>query len=374
MRFPCFLLVICIWIFNFVKSEETLETYIVQIDPQINIINEYSFLAANEELQPRLLHRYNHVFSGFSARLSAAEVRAMENTEGFVSVHRENVYELDTTQTPNFLGLNQNTGFWKSSNYGKGVIIGILDSGITPGHPSFSDEGVPPPPAKWKGRCDFNSSACNNKLIGARSFLTESPSPVDEKGHGTHTSSTAGGNFVRGASVFGSANGTASGVAPLAHVAMYKVCGVEGCLESAFLAGIDAAIGDGVDILSISLSSPLAPYYRDSIAIGAFRAVEKGIFVSCSAGNLGPASGSVNNVAPWILTVGASTIDRRLAATVVLGDGQKLSGEAVFQPHNFSSADLALVFPGATNTNSSECNPGTLDKAEVVIEIRNVPF
>ncbi|XP_047965586.1 subtilisin-like protease 3 [Salvia hispanica] len=293
----------------------------------------------------------------------------MENTEGFVSVRREKVYELHTTHTPNFLGLNQNAGFWKSSNYGKGVIIGILDSGITPGHPSFSDEGVPPPPAKWKGRCDFNSSGCNNKLIGARSFLAESPSPVDEQGHGTHTSSTAGGNFVRGAGVYGSANGTSSGVAPLAHVAMYRVCGVQGCPESALLAGIDAAIGDGVDIMSMSLGVASVPFYSDSVALGAFRAVEKGVFVSCSAGNRGPSSGSVSNAAPWVLTVGASTVDRRLAATVVLGDGQKLSGEAMFQPRNFSSAHLALVFPGARDNTSSKCSPGTLDKAEVAGKI-----
>ncbi|KAG6396984.1 hypothetical protein SASPL_143145 [Salvia splendens] len=336
MRFPCFLLVICICLFNFVKAEETLETYIVHIDPQISNINQYSLFAANE---PRLLHRYNNVFSGFSARLSAAEVKAMENTEGFVLVRREKVYELHTTHTPNFLGLNQNAGFWNSSNYGKGVIIGVMDTGITPGHPSFSDKGVSPPPAKWKGQCDFKS--CNNKLIGARSFLSESPSPADEQGHGTHTSSTAGGNFVRGASVFGSANGTASGVAPLAHVALYKVCGVQGCPESALLAGIDAAIGDGVDIISMSLGVASVPFYSDSVALGAFRAVEKVFF----------------------------TVDRRLGATVVLGDGQKLSGEAVFQPRNFSSADLALVFPGARDNSSSKCSPGMLDKAEVAGKI-----
>ncbi|KAL1568992.1 subtilisin-like protease 3 [Salvia divinorum] len=293
----------------------------------------------------------------------------MENTEGFVSVRREKVYDLDTTHTPNFLGLSQNAGFWKSSNYGKGVIIGLLDSGITPGHPSFNDEGVPPPPAKWKGQCDFKSSGCNNKLIGARSFLSESPSPADEQGHGTHTSSTAGGNFVRGASVFGSANGTASGVAPLAHVAMYKVCGSRGCPESALLAGMDAAIGDGVDIISMSLGIESIPFFSDSVAVGAFRAVEKGVFVSCSAGNRGPSSYSVSNAAPWVLTVGASTVDRRLAATVVLGDGQKLTGEAVSQPRNFSSVDMALVFPGARNSTTSECRPGTLDEAQVAGKI-----
>jgi len=91
-----------------------------------------------------------------------------------------------------------------ASGFGDGVIIGVLDTGIFPYHPSYSGDGMPPPPAKWKGRCDFNGSACNNKLIGARSFESD-PSPLDNNGHGTHTSSTAAGAVVHGAQVLGRA-------------------------------------------------------------------------------------------------------------------------------------------------------------------------
>ncbi|KAM1339071.1 hypothetical protein ACFX13_038706 [Malus domestica] len=52
-----------------------------------------------------------------------------------------------------------------------GVIIELLDTGIGLKHPSFSDEGVSTPPAKWKGKCDFNGTVCNNKLIGAQNFV-----------------------------------------------------------------------------------------------------------------------------------------------------------------------------------------------------------
>lgn len=93
--------------------------------------------------------------------------------------------------------MNQNLGFWKDSNYGKGLIIGVLDSEIIPNHPSFSDEGMPPPPAKRKGKCEFNFTACNNKLIGARKFSIGNETPLDESGHGTHTASTTAGNFVQ---------------------------------------------------------------------------------------------------------------------------------------------------------------------------------
>ncbi|KAG6738221.1 hypothetical protein POTOM_057829 [Populus tomentosa] len=94
----------------------------------------------------------------------------------------------------------QNLGFWNHSNYGKEVIIGVLDTGIKASHPSFSDEGMPPPPAKWKGKCEFNATLCNNKLIGARSLYLPGKPPVDDNGHGTHTASTAAGSWVQGAS------------------------------------------------------------------------------------------------------------------------------------------------------------------------------
>ncbi|KAL0373120.1 UNVERIFIED_CONTAM: Subtilisin-like protease SBT1.4 [Sesamum calycinum] len=121
----------------------------------------------------------------------------MEKKTGFISARPQQVLPLHTTHTPNFLGLQQNMGFWRDSNYGKGIIIGVLDTGILPDHPSFSDEGMPPPPAKWKGRCEFSfTGACNNKLIGARHFRNGDGTPLDFDGHGTHTAGTAAG--VRG--------------------------------------------------------------------------------------------------------------------------------------------------------------------------------
>ncbi|KAF5775047.1 putative cucumisin [Helianthus annuus] len=192
------------------NSDQT-ETYIVHLNAPDGVRFDKpedrrgwynSFLkasTADSDVKPSLIHAYHNVFTGFAAKLTADQVKAMENMDGFVSARRERVYKLHTTHTPTFLGLHQNLGVWNGSNYGKGIIIGVLDTGITPGHPSFDDKDVPPPPAKWKGKCD--GSWCNNKLIGARDFTnsTGTGSPVDEEGHGTHTSSTAAGNFVDGA-------------------------------------------------------------------------------------------------------------------------------------------------------------------------------
>lgn len=170
----------------------------------------------------RLVYSYKNVISGFAARLTEEELRAMESKDGFISARPEKMLRQLTTHSPNFLGLHQEMGFWKESNFGKGVIIGVLDSGVLPSHPSFSGEGIPPPPAKWKGRCESNASECNNKLIGARSFnvaakaakgVTAEP-PLDDDGHGTHTASTAAGAFVKNAGALENAKGTAVGMAP----------------------------------------------------------------------------------------------------------------------------------------------------------------
>ncbi|KVH91922.1 subtilisin-like protease SBT1.7 [Cynara cardunculus var. scolymus] len=311
-----------------------------------------------------MVFAYHNVLTGFAAKMSAEQAKAMETMEGFISARPQRKYSTQTTHTPNFLGLHQNLGFWAGSNYGKGIIIGVLDTGTTPAHPSFNDEGILPPPAKWKGKCDV--AGCNNKLIGLRNLTGISEEHFDEDGHGTHTSSTAAGSFVDDANVFGNANGTAVGMAPLAHVAMYKVCTLEDCEESAILAGMDAAVEDGVDVLSLSLGGESLPFYQDGIAVGAFTAMQKGIFVACSAGNSGPFNSSLSNEAPWILTVGASTVDRKISSTVSLGNKALLDGESLFQPKDFSKTLLPLVYPGANGVgNTAWCAEGSLDDVDV---------
>ncbi|PHT58004.1 hypothetical protein CQW23_00367 [Capsicum baccatum] len=163
---------------------------------------------------PRLIYSYHHFLTGFAAMLSPDDPKEMEKMEGF--------------------------------NYGKAVIFGVIHTGIFPDHSSFSDDGMPPPPDKWKGECEFNVTKCNNKLICARYFKSAGIDPWDEDGHGTHTANTAAGRFVPGANVFGSANGTAAGVAPLSHVAIYKACSALDCFGSDILAAMDMAIEDGL--------------------------------------------------------------------------------------------------------------------------------
>ncbi|KAK9087718.1 hypothetical protein Syun_030112 [Stephania yunnanensis] len=325
---------------------------------------------------------------GFAARLMEDELKVMRSMPEVVAVRPDRRLQVHTTYSYKFLGLNAGKeGAWMRSGFGRGVIVGVLDTGVWPESPSFSDRGMPPVPGKWRGVCQegekFNASLCNRKLIGARFYakghrasspslpavtpIMEYVSPRDAHGHGTHTSSTAAGASVPMASVLGNGFGVAQGMAPGAHVAMYKVCWFTGCYSSDIVAAMDDAIRDGVDILSLSLGGFPIPLYDDSIAIGSFRATEKGVMVICAAGNNGPIPSSVANEAPWITTVGASTLDRRFPAIVRLGNGKRLYGESMYPAHGLhnSSRTLELVYLSGMNKGSELCYRGSLPRAEV---------
>lgn len=147
----------------------------------------------------------------------------------------------------------------------------------------------------------------------------------DADGHGTHTASTAAGSPVTNASFLGIAAGLARGGAPGARLAIYKACWFNLCSDADILSAFDDAIKDGVDIISISAgpNPPQPSLFSDSISIGSFHAFMNRILVSASAGNSG-LPGTACNIAPWMLTVAASSIDRRFVVNVVLGNSQVL--------------------------------------------------
>ncbi|CAN6480959.1 unnamed protein product [Victoria cruziana] len=347
-------------------------------------------LGSKEGARESILYSYKHGFSGFAALLTPSQARLIEEYTGVVRVMPHRILNLHTTRSWDFLGLNFESvhGILLQSKWGDGSIIGVLDTGIWPESESFKEDGVGEVPLKWKGVCQegeqFNSSNCNRKIIGARWYVkgynaevgklntgggVEFLSPRDALGHGTHTSSTAAGAFVRNASFMGLAQGIARGGAPLARLAVYKVCwATGGCSSADILAAFDDAIFDGVDILSISLGSspPLSPYVDDALAVGSFHAVTKGVTVVCSAGNFGPYSQSVINGAPWMLTVAAATIDRLFPTAITLGNNQTLVGQALYVGKH-RSRDYGMVFSedialgSSDNVKARSCETGSLN-------------
>ncbi|CAI0440312.1 unnamed protein product [Linum tenue] len=349
-----------------------------------------------EKAKNAIRYSYTRHINGFTAVLDAEEAARIAKHPGVVSVFPDRMKKLHTTNSWDFMLLNKEieipsgklikvpSEIWKAARFGENVIIGNLDSGVWPESKSFNDKGYGPIPAKWKGLCENNTKigvSCNRKLIGSRLYnkgfiedgSTADPAdlynPRDMDGHGSHTLSTAGGNFVPGVDILSAAGGVAKGGAPRARVAAYKVCFVvedgTSCADSDILAGFDAAIADGVDVLSVSLGSEDFAdysYLADGLAIGSFHAVRSGVVVVASAGNSGPVQGTVANFAPWIVTVGASTTDRNIDVHVELGKGTALFQKPLPDHKQYKLASAADVkLPNATAEDAILCLPGTLD-------------
>ncbi|KAK8502319.1 hypothetical protein V6N12_002035 [Hibiscus sabdariffa] len=210
-------------------------------------------------------------------------------------------------------------------------------------------------------------------------------------GHGTHTASTAAGRQISDVAAFGGfAKGTASGGAPLARLAIYKACWAipnqpkadgNTCFAEDMLAALDDAIADGVDILSVSIGTdePLR-FENDVIGLAALEASKRNILVVCSAGNSGPATGTLSNPAPWIITVGASSLDRAFFAPVKRGNGLKIIGQSVTPYKMKKMYPLVyagdVVVPGVAQNVTGQCLPGSLDpnkvKGKIVVCTRGV--
>jgi subtilisin family serine protease len=334
----------------------------------------------------QITHQYQMVFNGFAAMLTDAEVRALKKNSGVANISADSVLQLDTNYTPSFLQLDAPGGLWQQLGgqgaAGEDIVIGIVDSGIWPENPSFADRidgqgnashsgstvvyGAPP--ASWKGSCvtgeGFALANCNNKLIGARYFKSPAQSlhwteflsardsvagPEGHGGHGTHTASTAGGNANVVVNNNGLVLGKASGVAPRARIAAYKVCwtdatsGRNGCATSNSVAAIEQAVKDGVNVINFSIGPTAGGgTFTDATEVAFLGAASAGVFVATSAGNSGPTATTpapTAHLSPWLTSVGNATHNRLFIGDAALGNGATLTGAS----SNASSAAAPLI-------------------------------
>ncbi|KAI3450700.1 hypothetical protein Pfo_007365 [Paulownia fortunei] len=354
-----------------------------------------SVIGSYEGAQDAALHHYTKTFRGFSAMLTSDQAKLLAESDSVVSVFESKTNHIHTTHSWEFLGINNLEQYHQSSmDSTSDVIIGVIDTGVWPESKSFNDYGLGPVPTKFKGECstgeNFTLSNCNRKIVGARFYYkgfvayygplesfnhTFFLSARDSDGHGTHTASTIAGSVVPNVSLYGIGKGTARGGAPRARLSIYKACWFNLCSDADILSAIDDAISDGVDIISMSLGPdpPQPIYFNDAISIGSFHAFQKGVVVSASTGNsFFPKTAT--NVAPWILTVAASTMDRDIQTNIYLGNSQVIKGNYLkgfsVNPTEMVSfyglvAGSAAAAPGIPSRNASFCKNNTLDPALV---------
>jgi Subtilase family/PA domain/Fibronectin type-III domain len=305
--------------------------------------------AAVESAAPsaQVKQTFQTVYGGVQAQVPANSIGALLNVPGVAAVQR------DTLNQP----LDDNTSFIGATNVwpslggsdlaGSNVVVGVIDTGVWPESPFFvAKPGEPAPPRPLSAyHCDFGDGtdvahlgptfACNNKLIGAYNFTqtymanilsdgqefcndgTDVCSARDSEGHGTHTSSTAAGDCVSSAVLYGVQRGPVCGIAPGAHVIMYRVCLVQGCFSSDSVAAVQQAIADGVNVINFSISGGAQPY-SDPVELAFLDATNAGISVNAAAGNSGPGAATADHGGPWVTTVGAVTGPRAFQSTLHL--------------------------------------------------------
>jgi len=350
---------------------------------------------------PEVLYRYTTVLDGFAARLTPDQVKLLAGLPSVAAVERSSVQHLDAVPLPRIRsaggpastrvgGLQRTDGIWAAEGgpdrAGRGTVVGVVDSGIWPENPSFAGLPVDLAPLRgFHGSCapaeQWSSNDCNDKVVTARWFVrgfgagsvaaSEYLSARDAAGHGSHAASVAAGAHAVPVRVGGQRFGLLSGMAPAARIAVYKACWTapdpehDGCTTADTVAAVDAAVADGVDVLSYAVSGGSDP--RDTVSRAFLNAASAGVFVATAAGNDGDAAGSVQHVAPWVTTVGAST-QRLFGGAVRLGDGTVLDGamvssRAVTATRLVRGRDVAAV--GSSARQAGLCEIGALDAEHV---------
>jgi subtilisin family serine protease len=340
-----------------------------KINPNSGAVKKYvdyldsAHAAAASQVGATRFYDYRYSFNGFAAVMTGQQAQALRTLPGVLAVWADELRQPVTDNSPDFLGLTDPSGgLWEDLGLtGEDVIVGVIDTGIWPEHPSFSDQidladrpgasgkrtlAYGPPPSDWHGTCQsgelWSQNDCNNKLIGARyfkdgftnleiNFSTDYLSARDRDGHGSHTASTAAGNAGVSASIFGVDRGTISGIAPRARVAAYKACWADvGCASSDLVAAIDTAVADGVDVINYSIGGGSTSLVTPD-AVSFLFAADAGVRVAVSAGNSGPGASTVGNpaVVPWVTSVGASTQNRTFQGSVTLGNSAQYFGASV---------------------------------------------
>ncbi|WP_228942187.1 S8 family serine peptidase [Nocardioides sp. Leaf374] len=332
---------------------------------------------------PEPVYRWTSALNGVAVRLTRAQADEIAAQPGVVATERDTVRPLAAapgrgSATERLVPSGRQRG-------GAGVVIGVVDSGLSPDSPAFASvPGLGERPARFRGDCsqsaDWRASACNGKVVGGSWFLAgfgedavrsaSSLSPRDDDGHGTQVASIAAGNAGVAVRVDDDELGSYAGVAPQARLAVYKACWTapdpadDGCSTADLVSAVDRATHDRVDVLNLSVGG--SPGF-DVLERALLGAAEEDVVVVAAAGNDGERA-FASHPSPWVTTVGGTTgPDRR--GSVALGGGGPVVEGLMASPRDVGPARLVVgadvSAPGARIDDARVCAPGSLDAARV---------
>ncbi|MGH8109183.1 MAG: S8 family serine peptidase [Arenimonas sp.] len=364
-----------------VKSYES-QKYVTYLQQQQRLLEQkMSATIGGKALQVRT--RMQHAVNGIVVDMTAADAALVAKMPEVMLVEGYREVPVDTDTGPTHIGaapLWNGTYQGATGAYqGEGVVVGIIDSGINFGSPSFA--AVDPVDAyahvnplgagNYLGTCaagGVDAGRCNDKLIGGYDFvcgapgnqcgvvnIREEPGFGDTSSHGSHTASTVAGN--RRDVLFTGNPRRISGVAPRANIIAYDVCytntatGQGLCPNVSSVAAVNQAIADGiVDTLNFSIGGGTSPW-TDAVSLAFLNAVNAGIYVAASAGNSGPAANTLGHVEPWVSTTAAAQHGRGGFAVLmsVTGPGAVPANLAPIVTNQGSGGvAFAATIPGTT--------------------------
>lgn len=291
----------------------------------------------------KVRHAMQHALNAVVTELTPAEAARLARAPGVSMVEPYREYPLASDVGPAIVGAEP---VWGGTVHGEprrfqgeGVVVGIIDTGINFGSPSFA--AVDPVDGyrhinelgsgNYLGTCapgGVDQGRCNDKLIGGYDFVCSIPTTAtltictqtglyreepgfgDTNSHGSHVASTAAGN--RRNVTFRGTPLRISGVAPRANIVAYDTCytdlttGGGSCPNVATVAAVNQAVADGVvDVLNYSIGGGTSPW-GDAISQAFLNAVDAGIYVAAAAGNSGPGEGTTGHHQPWVGTTAAA--------------------------------------------------------------------
>jgi PGF-pre-PGF domain-containing protein len=306
--------------------------------------------------------RFRHLFNGFAVNATDEEIEKIKKLPYVKKVYPdEKVQALldDSVQIINATLAWQMNDTTNHSITGRNVRIAIVDTGIDYTHPDL-------------GGCFCSSplnATCNEtcKVIGGYDVVNNDTNPMDDHGHGTHCAGIAAGN------------GIIKGVAPDAKLLAYKVMNSGGSgTSSQVIEGIERAVNDGADVISMSLGGLGNPDDAQSQAVD--NAVNNGTVVVVAAGNEGPSSQKILSpgTARKAITVGASCkpgqvgVNAYCNATLPNGTIASFSsrGPVVWQGETIEKPDV--VAPGVLICSSQWNDAFSLNNASWCLDERHV--